>query len=117
MSYKRVIPRDLFNEANFLKCLGQLALIIHDKDGKIFNIPFSIEYDGGPFELDQNESGDLICNNFKFFMDKEEIKLSRPLNSRDTWPLVGFYRNSYYYIFNDKGELGPNFGHKDYKYE
>ena len=30
MTYRRVLPRDLFNEAKLLKCLGQLALIIHD---------------------------------------------------------------------------------------
>lgn len=29
-SYRRVLPRDLFNEAKLLKCLGQLSLMIHD---------------------------------------------------------------------------------------
>lgn len=28
--YQRVIPRDLFNEAKLLKCLGRLSLFIHD---------------------------------------------------------------------------------------
>ena len=28
--YKRVLPRDLFNEAKLLKCLGRLCLLIED---------------------------------------------------------------------------------------
>ena len=28
--YERVIPRDLFNEAKLLKCVGLLVLKIHD---------------------------------------------------------------------------------------
>lgn len=30
MSYFRVIPRDLFNEASLLKCYGRLAILLDD---------------------------------------------------------------------------------------
>ncbi len=30
MSYMRILPRDAFNEANFLKCLAKLTMDIED---------------------------------------------------------------------------------------
>lgn len=115
-SYHRVIPRDLFNEANFLKCLGQLSLLVHNWHGRINNVPYSIEYDGKPFDLDQDECGRLYCKNFRFYCDGEEVELSRPLNCREPWPLYGEYKGEEYYIFNDDGEYQPNFGHPDYEW-
>ncbi len=31
MTYHRVLPRDAFNEAKLLKCIGKLTLLIEDK--------------------------------------------------------------------------------------
>ncbi len=33
MTYKRVIPRDLFNEANLLKCYGALWIALDNARG------------------------------------------------------------------------------------
>ncbi len=30
MPYHRVLPRDLFNDANLLKCMGRLIMLIDD---------------------------------------------------------------------------------------
>jgi len=115
MSYKRIIPRDLFNEANFLKCLGRLSLLVHDWEGKINNVPYSIEYDGKPFDLEQDADGRLYCRNLRFYCDGNEVGLYRPLNSREPWSLLGEYKGEEYYIFSDDGDYMPNFGHPDYK--
>lgn len=116
MSYQRVIPRDLFNEANLLKCLGRLSLLVHNLEGRINNVPFKIEYDGEPFDIRQDESGGLYCSNFKFYCGEEEVELTRPLNARDPWPLFGTYRGEEYEIFGHYGDFLPNFGHPDYEY-
>lgn len=58
--YGRVIPRDLFNEAKLLKCMGQLCLRIHNND----NLPakMSADHDGSPFKIDLMDEGSLtIC--------------------------------------------------------
>lgn len=43
MTYQREIPRDLFNEANLLKCLGQISLIAHDRpDGELSAVTLTL---------------------------------------------------------------------------
>lgn len=88
MSYSRVIPRDLFNESKLLKCLGQVALILHDYEGRY---PVALDHtdeDQG-FVIDQNEStGDLYCTNLRLIRHNgEEITLSSQYNSKSTYPL------------------------------
>lgn len=112
-----MIPRDLFNESNFLKCLGQLSLLVHDSGGLIHNVPYSIDYDGDAFDVQQDESGNLYCRNFIFYCDNVMVDLHRPINSREDWPLYGTHQDEEYCIFNGKGEFMPNFGHPDYKHE
>lgn len=93
MSYKRVLPRDLFNEAKLLKCLGQLALLIHDgkaPDGLSFEQD-AMSCDG--FDIDQDPfSGELYVDNLTLWFDLGEdairINLSTHYNSRDSYPLV-----------------------------
>lgn len=51
MNYVRIIPRDLFNEANLLKCLGALGL--WPNIGAISLVP--VRHEAGP------ASGECIC--------------------------------------------------------
>lgn len=114
MTYNRVIPRDLFNEANLLKNLGQLQLLIHDN--RVDGIPFKVEFDGQPFNIQQNpHDGSISVANYRVFLEGEELLLYTPLNSRDRYPLLADYRGETYYLFNGKGELMANFGHPSYK--
>lgn len=87
MSYKRVLPRDLFNEANLLKCYGRLVLLIEEK--MIDWIQY--HHDGDSFYIKQNPSdGSLSIANIEFWTrgpKPKKIHLSRPLNSRESWPL------------------------------
>lgn len=72
MSYIRVIPRDLFNEADLLKCLGKIVLDI--EDGKL---PWlSYHHDGDAFNIVQNESnGAIYCANLQFFARGQTSRL------------------------------------------
>lgn len=85
MSYFRVLPRDLFNEANLLKCLGQLALIAHDR-GRPDQI--SVITSGGAFNIAQREEdGSIYCANVQIIIRNRRFEHRRPLNSREPWPL------------------------------
>lgn len=87
MAYSRVIPRDLFNEANLLKCLGQLYLCLEALPGQPATLG-DIE-PGEAFDIQQDEAdGSLEVVNLPFTMgDGRSYRLTRPLNSRETWPL------------------------------
>ena len=48
MTYRRVIPRDLFNEGNLLKCLGKLYVQAEYYDEKTITVK---QVDDGPFNV------------------------------------------------------------------
>lgn len=84
--YVRVIPRDLFNEANLLKCYGQLYLNLETWNGGRVEL-VALE-DGEPFDIRQDQnSGALSIVNVQLIVRGEACALERPLNSRQPWPL------------------------------
>lgn len=108
MTYKRVIPRDLFNEAKLLKCLGQLQLLIHDG-----NLKFTSDFDNEAFEICQNPlDGSLYCSNYNVYLDNEHIPLFTNYNSRENYPLFAIYKDEAYYLFDEQGRYMPNWGRK-----
>jgi hypothetical protein len=109
MGYIRIIPRDFFNEAKLLKCLGQLELIInHIGPNKIGLVS---EHDGEAFDIKQDSNdGSLYVSNYHVFLDGEEIRLFTSYNSKESYPLYGEYKGEIYCMFNEEGKLLPNFG-------
>lgn len=85
MSYVRVIPRDLFNEANLLKCFGQIYINLES-----LNLPkVRLEHDGKAFRVAQDaSSGALYLGNVTLVVGESYCQLHRPLNSREAWPLM-----------------------------
>lgn len=84
-NYTRVIPRDLFNEAKLLKCLGKLCILAESTPG------LTVTHDGEPFDIWQDESsGGLFCLNVKVEVlnggGLQHCWL--PYNSREDWPLM-----------------------------
>lgn len=108
MSYSRVIPRDLFNEANLLKCLGKLYLNL-ETYGNIDNVRLS--NDGDDFIIDQNENdGSIYCVNVHLMKNGESVSLFRPLNSRIEWPLMfNNYEDETNLVFDDFGHFTQEF--------
>ncbi len=108
-TYKRVAPRDLFNEAKLLKCLGRLALLILDHKA-----PEGLSYEdsGNPYEIGQDSgSGDIHCVSGIRFKHKGQIlQLYTGLNSREAYPLV-LRTDDYeeYYVFDEKGNFTSDF--------
>ncbi len=86
MTYRRVIPRDLFNEADLLKCYGRLAILLDElpKNAAIMH------HLGGAFEpvQDQSDGSLTLYPSIEFYIaHRGGCRLHRPLNSREPWPL------------------------------
>ena len=120
MTYQRVIPRDLFNEAKLLKCLGQLSLFILDGiDHSRWSVPEHLRLthytdvtEG--FLIEQDESdGSLSCSNVRLTMYIQEIRLSSPYNCKDAYPLqFAFHAGDEWIegdVFNDDGNFSGEF--------
>ena len=104
MTYMRVLPRDAFNEANLLKCIGKLTLLI--EDGMIDNIQY--HHDSEAFNIYQNEQdGSLRITNIQFWSIDGEIELCFycPLNSREPWPLEVIIDHEVYEVFDKDGNF------------
>ena len=104
--YLRVIPRDLYNEAKLLKCLGKVALEVHNE-----MIELIIHFDGSGFLIKQEESdGSIYCDNLRF-TDKRGVAIyfSSPLNSKLNWPLYFEMRLYTYPVFDDAGFFTEEF--------
>jgi len=110
-SYTRVWPRDLFNEAKLLKCLGQLTLLAHDGECKLRFDHDTSTYLG--FTIEQNPAdGAVYCPNFKAYtLDDRRLDLYTPLNSRESYPLLchDAIGGEEYEVFTDNGKLTEEF--------
>lgn len=107
--YERVIPRDLFNEANLLKCYGKLALVLNDHTN-IYRARVEMEDEGSSFLVAQNpDTGGIYLLNVYLSIDGERQHLERPLNSRDPWPLYLEYEGNPIPVFDESGNLSHEF--------
>lgn len=105
IKYTRVIPRDLFNEANFLKCIATLFILTENMEGVCFS-----EDSLTSFNIGQSSSdGGLYISNLKFLVFGEEYCLTRPLNSREPWPLYIDCGEDITEVFDCSGNLSEEF--------
>jgi len=108
MSYIRVIPRDLFNEANLLKCLGRLWIETERFQSEFAACPaVRIEHDGAAFDIEQGENGQLWVTNVRLYLHEQLCELWRPVNSREPWPLYLRSENGLedIEVFDETGKL------------
>ena len=114
MTYNRVTPRDLFNEAKLLKCLGKLSLNISDNICGIRQL-LAEDLDDGrdQFRIHQDIVGNIHCSNYTiYFLDNmRTLYLHTPMNAEADWPLE--YHNEGMTIqdrvFDDDGNMTENF--------
>lgn len=104
--YNRVIPRDLFNEAKLLKCIGKLVLSIHDGLG-INNMTF--EHEGDPFIIGLHDEGYLSVTNIRFEMNGQRMFFQSQYNSKNQYPLFCRYDYCDYLVFEETGEYSEEF--------
>lgn len=110
MSYQRVIPRDLFNESSLLKCYGRLSILLGETAGHRARLI----HDGAPFAISQDPSdGSITISNVHLIVSDalqsiftEHVRLYRPLNSREPWPLYAMRADDEEVaVFDDQGWL------------
>lgn len=92
MNYRRVCPRDLFNESKLLKCLGQLSLIILDgcsPNGTECPKSLRCRTSGKPFQIVQREEdgGLMVVSGVRFYAKRHQLVLYSAYNSKSNYPL------------------------------
>lgn len=110
MKYKRVIPRDLFNEAKLLKCMGHLALKVHEHlcpEG----MKIELDHNGDPFQiLLDGDNVVLFINNLKITVNDEPVYMGTNYNSKALYPLVLIhYEYGAVDVFDENGEFSKDF--------
>ncbi len=105
--YMRVIPRDLFNEAKLLKCIGLLCLKIHDRQTPV---QMGIIETGKAFSIGLNEEGSLTITNLDILIKGQKFIFKTTYNSKSNFPLfVETYDCAEYTVFNEVGEFDQEF--------
>lgn len=104
-NYYRVLPRDLFNEAKLLKCIGRLALLVEDHmiEG------LEVEHDGSSFQIALLDEGALICTNVRFKSADQYIVFKTTYNSKRNYSLYLQHDYVDYLVFDEQGEFDEEF--------
>lgn len=110
MSYIRVIPRDLFNEAKLLKCLGRLYIEAeHQPEGKV-EVAFAYEHSHSRFDIQQEPSdGSIYVSNVHVTVNSKRVHVYTGLNARSDWPMYASLNDETVAVFDDNGHLTPEF--------
>lgn len=105
LNYIRVLPRDLFNEAKLLKCLGQLELLrIDGKCNQFLEITHASDLYGGFFVSQDESDGSISCSNIGISCGGNPIKVFCGLNARDAYPLQFEYADHAGRVLTDDGQ-------------
>lgn len=104
-NYLRVIPRDLFNEAKLLKCLGNMYI-----QSERYSKLIKMSHDNDAFIILQNPSdGSIYCENVQISVNNEIKHFYTPLNSREAYPLFVELDEESIFVFDDSGNFSPEF--------
>ena len=110
MTYRRVIPRDLFNEANLLKNLGRLYLNLETLNLERVNLDYYGEGSTEGFDIHRTVDGDIYADNITLHIHGIPHTILRPLNSRRPYPVyVIKLDQSTLEVFNDDGTFHKEF--------
>lgn len=108
MKYQRVIPRDFFNEAKLLKCMGQLSLKILNI-AVPNNIKITIEGNGEPFKIYLLDEGSLFVGNYEILVNDIPMRFKTIYNSQANYPLYCEFDYVDYLVFDESGEFTEEF--------
>lgn len=109
MSYTRICPRDLFNEAKLLKCIGQISLLILDNQAPD-NLKMKTDYDS--FTVIQDTSyGSIYLEEILITISGHSHIFYCRMNAKDSYPLevVANETEDFIEVFNDDGTFHSDF--------
>lgn len=106
VKYQRVLPRDLFNEAKLLKCVGRLTLLIEDR-AAFEGLEF--DHDGSPFEIKLLIEGSLFIENIKFTLKGHKLLFKTTYNSQSNYPLFCEWKDESCRVFDEGGQFSEDF--------
>ena len=104
-----MIPRDLFNEAKLLKCLGRLSLEAEKYGDDQLRV--WLDKPGEGFPVGKHDcSGEIFCDNVRIRAGGVNLVTSSPLNSRLNYPLTFMGSDGEEnYVFEDDGAFTEEF--------
>lgn len=116
MSYRREIPRDAFNEAKLLKCIGRLSLMVLDHnlylDREVAQVEDELKDRDHGFMVRLDEDNLMLySDNYYITVNGTEIAVFSNYNSKDNYPL-NFYdeeEEEYHRVFKEDGSLSHEF--------
>lgn len=107
VNYYRVCPRDLFNEAKLLKCMGRLCLYILDG---ITPVEMTNSDNGKGFKIGLLDEGSLTITNLTIKIKGKPYLFKTTYNSKANYPL--FLQTEDYediLVFDDEGNFDADF--------
>lgn len=107
--YTRVIPRDLFNEAKLLKCMGLLCLKIHDRQTPVAMDLYDDQGDLNQFEIGLLDTGHLTLTSIRIYIGKKNFIFKTVYNSKENYPLFVDHNDCEYLVFDENGEWDQEF--------
>lgn len=106
LNYQRVIPRDLFNEAKLLKCMGKLSLAILDGFAPA---RMQMNEPDEPFQVGLMNDGYLTITNLEVKILDTRHLFRTQYNSQANFPLVVTHDYCDYRVFDEAGEWDEEF--------
>lgn len=108
--YKRVLPRDLFNESKLLKCMGKLVIHL---ENEFRLVPSDDYYPSFDIRMDE-DNNTLHLVGVRFTIEGKSFSLDScgfftPYNSKDQWPLKFHWDWEDYEVLESNGDLSPEF--------
>lgn len=107
INYYRVSPRDLFNEAKLLKCMGKLCLYILDG---LTPVEMTNSDNGKPFKIGLLDEGALTITNLTINIKSKPYLFKTTYNSKANYPL--FLQTEDYEdipVFDENGDFDTDF--------
>jgi hypothetical protein len=109
-NYTRVFPRDFFNEAKLLKCMGRLTLLIEDRMTPVaMSIGEYAEEGEEGFKIGLIETGHLAVANVSIFIKGKSYLFKTDYNAKGPYPFYVEDGNDEYKVFDDAGDWHEEF--------
>ncbi len=108
-NYRRVIPRDFFNEAKLLKCMGILALAVLDNTVPE-NISIKIDENGESFDIILDNMYNLLrVSNYNVEINGEFYLVGTTYNSKGNFPFYVIVDEEEVEILDNNGKFSNDF--------